>query len=96
MPTIAPPNSCVFKPDFSRSAYHARPNPADRTRAGPRRGSSPGSRAHDRRIIDGRRRIAPIVHDPQAELLGILARADEHIVREFGVGADQRDGLGAG
>ena len=49
--------------------------------------------AHDRRVVDCRRRIAAVVHDFEIVLFRVLARADQHVVGELGVGADQRHGL---
>jgi hypothetical protein len=47
-------------------------------------------RAHDRREIGGGRRIAAVIDDLEAELLGVLARALAGVVGELGVGRDQR------
>ena len=49
---------------------------------------------NDRRVVDGRRRVAAIIDDPEPELFRVLARADQNIVGEFGIGSDQRHRLG--
>ena len=50
-------------------------------------------RAHDRRVVGGRRRIALVVDDLEARGLGVLARAVGVVVRVFLVGVGDRDGL---
>jgi hypothetical protein len=53
-------------------------------------------RAHDRRVVGGRRRVAHIRHGfKTAELLAALPRAVRGILREFGISGDDRDSLGS-
>ena len=53
-------------------------------------------RAHDRREVGGRRRIALVVDDLKARGLGVLTRALAGVAAELGVGHRERDRLRLG
>ena len=52
--------------------------------------------ADDRREVGGLRVIAAVIDDLESVILGVDARAPDRVLRELGIGADQRDRLGLG